>query len=152
MLTSDSCSACSATAARAQALRSKPGAIPVEGSQISLPHQSCDAMLAACLSGLPQVEEDTRAAVDTVTRDERRTNEAQQPGVLLSAIRHRLLQPVAVAARGQLEHTAHHLHAVQVSIHLNELVDRTNSPRGLVFGLRHRSSAKRKSRMLASVH
>src|SRR5688572_21522199 len=122
----------------------------MERPQIGLAHQSCDAMLATGLSGLAQIEEDARGAVDAVTRDERRTNEAQQPGVLLSAIRNRLLQPVVVPAWRYLEYAAHRLHAVPVSIRLNELVGRADSPGDLVFGLRHRSSAK--SRMLASVH
>jgi hypothetical protein len=44
-------------------------------------------MFAAGLSGSTQIEEDTRRAVDPVTRGERRTNQPKQSGVLLSAIR-----------------------------------------------------------------
>jgi hypothetical protein len=47
----------------------------------SLAHQARDAMLAAGLAGLPQIEEDARGAVDAMTPDERGTNQPQQAGI-----------------------------------------------------------------------
>jgi Phage integrase family len=90
------------------------------------------------------------ATVDTVTRNERCANQAKQPAVLLRAVRDRLQQPVVIAARSHLENATHRLHAVPVSICLDEFIGRADSPWDLVPGLRHRSSVK--NRMLASVH
>ena len=40
-------------------------------------------------SGLPQIQEDARRAVDTLTRGERPTDQAEQPGILLAPVRDR---------------------------------------------------------------
>jgi hypothetical protein len=56
----------------------------MEGAQIRLAHQPPDAVLAAGLSRLTQIEEDAGGAVDAVTRDERRPNQTKQPGILCS--------------------------------------------------------------------
>ena len=108
--------------------RPAPRAIAMQRAQIGLAHQPRDAMLAAGLSGFTQIEEDARSAVDAVTRDERRANQAKQPGILLRAVRDRLLQPFVVAARGHAEDATHRLHAVPVSMRLDEFVRRANSP------------------------
>ena len=89
--------------------RPAPRAIAVQRAQIGFAHQPRDAMLAAGLAGFTQIEEDARGAVDAVTRDERRANQAKQPGILLGAVRDRLLQPLVVAARSHAEDAAHHL-------------------------------------------
>src|SRR5688572_6208440 len=108
-------------------------------------------MLTAGLSRLTQVEEeDAGSAIDAVTRDEGRADQAEQTGILLGVVRDRLLEPIVVAAHGHVEDATRHLHAVPVSMHLDKFVGRANPPRDLVLGLRHRSSAK--SGMLASVH
>src|SRR5947199_6912437 len=106
-------------------------------------------MLAAGLSRFTQIEEDPRGAIDAMTRDEGRADQAQQPGVLLGVVRDRLLEPVIVTAHGHLEDATHLLHAVPISIGFDEFVRRTDPSRDLVLGLRDCSSAK--SGMLASV-
>src|SRR5437870_224874 len=105
---------------------------------MSFAHQSRDAMLAARLSGFAQVEEDARGAVDAVTCDERCPNQAKEPGVLLRAVRDRLLQPLVVAALRHAEYTTHHLHAVLLSMRLDEFVHRTDSPGAWLHGHRNR--------------
>ena len=71
--------------------RPAPRAIAMKGAQAVLAHEARDAMLAAGLSGLTQVQEDARRAVDPLTRDERRPDQTQQPGILLGTIREWLL-------------------------------------------------------------
>ena len=56
-------------------------------------HQAGDAMLATGLSRLTQVQKDAGRAVDALTRDERRPNQAKQPGILLAPVRDRLREP-----------------------------------------------------------
>ena len=75
-----------------------------------------------------------------MTRDERRPNQAQEPGVLLRAVRERLLQPLVVAARRDAEDATHCLHAVPFSMGLmNSYVRRTRPVLGFMdigFALR----------------
>ena len=85
-----------------------------------------------------------------MTRDERRANQSKQSGIFLIVVRDRLLEPIVVATDRHLEDATHHLQAVLISMRLDEGISRADSPRDLVLGLRHRSSAK--SRMLAPVH
>lgn len=54
-----------------------PHAITVQGTQIGVAHQPRNAVLAASLASLTQVEEDARGTIDAVARDERRPNQAQ---------------------------------------------------------------------------
>jgi len=70
-------------------------------------HQPSDAVLATGLSGLPKVQEDARGAVDAVTRGERGTDQAKQPGILLGPVRERVREPLVVAARSYAEHVTH---------------------------------------------
>jgi hypothetical protein len=79
-------------------------------------------MLAAGLAGFTQIEEDARGTADAVARDEGRPNQTKQPGVLLRAVRDRLLKPRVVAARGHAEDAAHSLRAVLVSMRSDEFV------------------------------
>jgi hypothetical protein len=58
----------------------------VQRAQVRLTHQSGDAMLAAGLAGLTQIEEDPRGTIDAVARNERRPNQPKQSGVLLGVI------------------------------------------------------------------
>ncbi len=118
--------------------RPAPRAIAVQGAQVIHAHQPGDAVLATGLSGLPQVQEDARGAVDALTRGERRTDQAKQPGILLGPVRDRVREPLVVAARSHAEHATHRLHAVLVSIGLDELVRRADSPRAQLRGHRHR--------------
>ena len=53
---------------------------------MALAHKACDAMLTAGLSRLTQVEEDAGSAIDAVTCDEGRTDQAQQTGILLRVV------------------------------------------------------------------
>jgi hypothetical protein len=87
-----------------------PRSIAVKRAQIVLPHQPSDAMLAAGLACLTQVQEDPRRAVDPLPRSEGRANQPQQPRILLGAVRERVLAPLGVAARRHLEDAAHDLH------------------------------------------
>ena len=64
--------------------------VPVQRAQVVFPHEPSDAVFAAGLSRLPQVEEDTRRAVDPLARGERRTNQAKESGILVSAMGKRL--------------------------------------------------------------
>src|SRR5678815_3174066 len=124
-----------------------PRAIAMQCAKTGLTHQPRDAMLATSLSRFTQIEEDSWGAVDAMARHERRPDQTKQPGVLLSPVRDRFLQPVVIAARSHFEDPTQRLHAVSVSIGLDELVGRANSSRDLVLRLRHRFSSR--SQMLA---
>ena len=98
----------------------------MQGAQLTLAHQARDAVLTAGLAGLPQVQEDARGAVDALTRRERRTDQAEQPGIFLGPARGRVREPLVVSARGHAEDATHGLHTVPVSMGLmNAYVDRT---------------------------
>ena len=58
-----------------------------------------------------QVKEYERRAVNALAHDERRADQSEQAGILLGAVRHRLLQPGVVAARRDLGHAAQDLDA-----------------------------------------
>jgi hypothetical protein len=115
-------------------------AVPMQRSEIGLAHQPLHAMLTAGLARFTEIEEDSRRSVDAMARDIRGTNEAQQPGVFLSTIGDGLLQPVVVAALGDLEDATHLLDAELISMRLNEFIGRANAPRDQVLRLRHRPS------------
>jgi hypothetical protein len=74
------------------------------------------------------------------------TNEAQMRGAaagrLLERDLRRLLQPVVIAALGDLEDGTHLLDAELISMRLDKCIRRTNSPRDLLLRLRHRASRK----------
>jgi hypothetical protein len=98
----------------------------MKGTQAVLAHEARDAMLAARLSGLTQVQEDAGRAVDPLTRDEGRPDQTQQPGILLGTIREGLLEPLVVATRGHVEHATQRLHAVLDAMRLDDwYVERT---------------------------
>ena len=118
--------------------RPAPRAITVQSAQAIHAHQSGDAVLATGLAGLPEVQEDARGAVDALTRGERRADQAEQPGILLGPVRDWVREPVVVAARGDAEDATHRLDGVVVSIGLDELVRRANSPCAQLRGHRHR--------------
>ena len=111
---------------RGLADRPSSGAIAVERAQLVLAHEPRDAVLAAGLSRLTQVQEHTRGTVDALTRDERRPDQPEQPGVFLAAVRDRLQDPFGVAARRHAEYATHRLHAVPLSMGLDERVGRAD--------------------------
>src|SRR5437016_6820368 len=117
----------------------------MQRAQTSLTHQARNAMLAAGLSRFTQIEEDTRGAIDAMTRDEGRADQAQQPGILLGVVRDRLLEPVIVAAHGHLEDATHPLHAVPISIGFDEFVGRADPSRDSATRPPSRSCAARTS-------
>jgi len=94
----------------------------VERAQVGFAHEPRDTMLAAGLASFAQIEEDARGTVDAVARGEGRTNQTKQPGVLLRAVRNRLVKPRVVAARGHAEDATHRPRAVPVSIRFDEFV------------------------------
>ena len=118
--------------------RPAPRAIAMKRPQIVLAHQPRDTMLAASLSCLTQVQEHARGAVDALTRDERRTDQAEQPRVLLGPIGDRLVEPCVVASGGHSEHATHRLHAELVPMGLDERVRRADSPGTQSSGHQHR--------------
>jgi hypothetical protein len=63
----------------------------VERPKIGFAHEPRDTVLAAGLAGFTQIEEDARGTVDAVARDEGRPNQTKQSGVLLRAVRDRLV-------------------------------------------------------------
>ena len=63
-----------------------PAAQRMRLSEVPLAHQPCDTMLTAGLSSLSQIEKDPRGPVNSMTRSERRPNQAKQPGVLLRPV------------------------------------------------------------------
>lgn len=89
-----------------------PGAIPVQGTQPVLPHEAGHPVLAAGLARLSEIQEHAWCAVDALARDERRSDQPQQPGVLVSPPRQGLLERRVVPARRHVEYTAQRLHAV----------------------------------------
>ena len=56
-------------------------------------------MLAAGLAGFTQIEDDARGTADAVARQKGRSNQTKQPGVLLRAVRDRLLKPRVRSSR-----------------------------------------------------
>src|SRR3954466_3086962 len=111
----------------------------MEGSELMLAHQSCDPMLATRFAGLTEIQEGPRGAVDTLARRERGADQAKQPGVLLRVVGNRLCKPCVVPARSDAEQTTHHLHAVLVSMRLNEFVRRTGSFGAQLVNIGHSS-------------
>lgn len=97
-------------------------------------------MLAADFARFPEIEKDTRRAVDAMTCREGCPNQAKEAGVFLRALRNRLLKPLVVAARRDAENTTHRLHGVLASMGLDELIRRPNSPGARLRGHWHRPS------------
>lgn len=120
--------------------RPAPRAIAVQRSQPMLAHQPRNAMLAAGLAGLAQIEEHTRRPVDALAGDERRANQAQQAGVLLGAVRQRLLPPGVVATGRDLEHAAQHLNRECRALRLDEFIRGAYATGGSGLGHRRRPS------------
>ena len=58
----------------------------MQGAQVIHAHQPCDAVLTTGLSSLAQIQEDARGAGDALTRGERRTDQAEQAGILLGPV------------------------------------------------------------------
>jgi hypothetical protein len=85
-------------------------------------------MFAAGLSGLAEIKEYTRRTIDTMTGDERCSDQSQEPRVLLSSMRYRLMQPRVVATASNLQDSAHHLDIVLISICLDKLVRAADLP------------------------
>jgi len=83
-------------------------AVPMQRPKIGLAHQPLHAMLTAGFASFTEVEENARGSIDAWLAA-RGANEAQQPGVFLSAIGDGLLQPVVAAALGDIEDATHFL-------------------------------------------
>ena len=66
---------------------------PVKVRRYSLEFKLKAVMLSAVLAGLTQVQEHARGTIDPLTRDERRPDQTQEPGILLGAIREGVLEP-----------------------------------------------------------
>src|SRR3954465_3367936 len=98
----------------------------MEGSELMLAHQSCDPMLATRFAGLTGIQEDPRGAVDALAGRERGADQAKQSGVFLRVVRIRLCEPRVVTARGGTEEATHYLHAVLLSMRLDEFVRRAS--------------------------
>lgn len=109
--------------------------IAVQGPQAIFAHQARDSVLAAGLTGLSKIEKDTKCAVDAMARDEGRANQAQQPGILLSPIRNRVLEPFVIATWRNSEHSTHDLDGMLASMSFNELIAPTDIP--IAFSIGH---------------
>ena len=59
----------------------------MQRAKIGFAHQPGDPMLAAGLARFTKIKEDAGSAVDAVTGDERRPDQAKEPGVLLGSVR-----------------------------------------------------------------
>jgi hypothetical protein len=120
--------------------RAMPDSIPSNRSDFVDAHQPHDAVLAAGLAGLPEVEEYPGRSVDTVGCRKRRADQAQEPNVLKGSLTDRLLQPGVVTARSHLEHPVHRSNAEALAVGLDKFVGLTDLPR---TGLRtHRHSSR----------
>jgi hypothetical protein len=97
-------------------------------------HEPRHSMLAASLAGFSKIEENTRRAIDAMARDERGADQSKQSRILLSAIRHRLIQPSVVPTSGHPEQSTHHVDAVLAAVILDELVDPADVARTLSLG------------------
>ena len=86
-------------------------------------HETCNAVLAASLSRLAQVREDSGRSVDSVTRIERGADQLQEPRLLDCPTALRILQPRVIAAVGHLQDPAHLPHVVLVAMGPDELID-----------------------------
>ena len=75
----------------------------MQRTKIGVTHQPRHAMLTAGFSRFTEIDENTRRAINAVTRHERRANQAEEPGILLPAIRHRVLKPFVIAAGSHAE-------------------------------------------------
>ena len=83
-------------------------------------------MLATGLSGLTQIQEHPRGAVDALARRERCADQAKQPGIFLGPVRDRLREPLVVALRAtpSTRHIACTLYLSRLAL-MNSYVERT---------------------------
>src|SRR5678815_3808662 len=91
-------------------------------------------MLAASLSGLPQVEEHSRCSVNPMACLERGTDQPKQTGVLLGPIGYWALQPSVVTAASDAERATHDLNVVGSPMRLDELVNPSRAPGSGMLG------------------
>lgn len=96
------------------------GGVPVQSAQAVLAHDARDAMLAAGLTGLAQVEQDSRRTVDPLARRIRSADHAEQARVLLGPKGEQLLEPVVVAALGDAQDSTLHFHGELPAMGLDE--------------------------------
>lgn len=102
--------------------RQLTGPIAMQSTQPVLPHQSLDAVLAACLPEFAQVLVDAWGAVDAVTRNERGANQTKQSCIFLGSIGNWPFQPCVVPGASNTQKATHHDDAKLVSMQLDELV------------------------------
>lgn len=86
------------------------------------PHDPLHPMLAVGLAGFPQVEKYPRSSINAVTRFVGGADQGQRTRFLQCAVRYRLLKPLVVAARRDIQGPAHHLDGEFASVSLDELV------------------------------
>ena len=100
--------------------RQLPGSIAMQGAETVFPHYSLNSVLAARLSPLAQVQQDSRCTVDPVTGQERGPNQPKQPFIFLCPIRNRVFQPSVIASSSDTEKPAHRGNTESVPIRLDE--------------------------------
>lgn len=93
-----------------------------QSPEVVFAHETGDAVFAARLSSLTQIQEHPQGAIDAVARDERRAVQAEYPGIFVIVVRDRLLEPRVVTALGHTEFATNRLHAVSLPMSLNKSV------------------------------
>jgi hypothetical protein len=77
-------------------------------------YQPGNPMLAAGLTLLTQVLQDSGGAVNTMTGNKEGSNQAQKSCIFLSPIRNRMVKPGVVPSTGYAENSTHGLNAALV--------------------------------------
>jgi len=131
-------------------IASVPRPISAHDSNLVNAHQTRHPMFAAGLSGLAEIKEYTRRIIDTITGDKGCADQAEEPHVLLSSMRYRLMQPRVIATASNLQDPAHHLDTVLIPICLDKLVHAADLP-GAQFR-RHWSSSVLVMPLASRVH
>src|SRR5258708_35860816 len=87
---------------------------------------------------MPKPSVSKALTTSALTRGERRPDQSEEPGVLSGPVRVWVCEPLVVPARGYTENATQRLHAVLVSIGLDELIRRADSPCAQLREHRHR--------------
>lgn len=131
--------------------RMLPRAIATCGANLVDAHETRHAMLAARLSGLTEIEEDARRAVDAVAGDERCPDQPEESCVLLSSRRDRLTQLGVVPTRSDFQEPAKRSDVVLLpAVCFDERIDSADPPNAELC--RHRPSSRLVAPLDSRVH
>jgi hypothetical protein len=97
-------------------------AVAMQCLQSILSHQTSNPMLAARLSTLAKIVQDSRRTIDAVAGGKRCANESQQPSIFLCSITDRLLEPGVIPGWRHAEKSTHRANAELSLMRFNEFI------------------------------